>query len=152
MLSRNGMDCHDWDEAMSELKRCFKCGLIQCETCGGFGVVDLPPPGIHPCKACGGTGWREVEQQYPLEEVPKGASRDALGFLHGLDPKVLCPGCKPNLVVKCCQCKKERQTLHGEEVWVESLAEYKAGEVSHTYCPNCAAEVHKEIDNLEGKI
>lgn len=46
------------------------------------------------------------------------------------------------MIVQCCVCRKIREA----EEWVEpSGTPYSPGEVSHGYCPPCAAQAFAEL-------
>ena len=99
---------------MSEPKRCYKCGRVQCETCGGDGVAEDDEYDIEVtrlCPDCKGTGWREAEECDICEGMGRefpymgGDGFDDIqdnlcfackgsGDKRGTDPAILCPNCQ----------------------------------------------------------
>jgi len=51
------------------------------------------------------------------------------------------------MLVVCCKCKRMR---FGEK-WSD-IKHIEGGPVSHTYCPDCAAEAMVEIDQISAEI
>ena len=94
---------------MGEAERCYRCGRVRCETCGGTGhivTVRRDDGVVSHCPDCEG-GWREAEMRVEAEMAGmrleiNGAvvadEPDAVGVMEsailGTDPAVLCPSCK----------------------------------------------------------
>ncbi len=90
---------------------CFKCGLIQCETCDPDHQVvsctkchKTPPPQscflshpelirAHDCPDCD-SGWRQAKRQTIHALRSDGGHRNMSIPTTGTDPNVLCPKCK----------------------------------------------------------
>ena len=87
--------------------RCYKCGRVRCETCGGRGhyMEDrcTPPPDMQgesvmvDCPDCK-DGWREASidvhgsvRPCPLRHYVR---EDGECVILGTDPAVLCPACQ----------------------------------------------------------
>lgn len=94
--------------------RCYKCGLIRCETCGGHGTILLMSGNaecvddVDLCPDCK-DGWREAERYRfkresrgycpsPPRQTGLGPSYIAYEVHEGTilctDPAILCPKCE----------------------------------------------------------
>jgi len=66
------------------MTRCYKCGRVRCETCGGTGCVDAPYSGSDPCCPDCEDGW---EPGTVLDRLARG------NVTLGTDPAVICDRC-----------------------------------------------------------
>ena len=90
---------------MPDPARCYRCGhrTVEVSYATFSAAQAVAQEGDHIIRDGDGVlliGWREAEQQYPLEAVPEGARRDLMGWLRGTDEAILCPECEKE---KACQ-------------------------------------------------
>lgn len=67
------------------MTRCYRCGRVRCEACGGTRMSALTRLGMldEPCQDCK-DGWGEADQCGPYN----------VSRIVGTDPDVLCPQCE----------------------------------------------------------